>query len=514
MEEKNKEAITNNDVEVPEPCAYLEKFAGNISQAQLITQHVCSNFKERYESFKGRDQSERKAYCIFHCPNSAKANEFKDAVWEKLNRGYYYFFGAWFPEAFDFSRIRFSTPANFEYCIFNDSVIFDNATFEAGADFTKMHCMENASFNYTNFVDVTETIGLETRFYSVEFEGEANFISTKFRNPTTFSEAKFYNGCSFNQAVFKNDISFEKSTFTSAYFNEAIFEKNANFRGSEFSTISFHQAAFRRVADFRDTIVKSSLGFQDATFEGFAKFSGKERNHNSWKMDALDFSFVDTEKSEQIRFHTLNLKPQSFLNTDVRKFEFTDIKWKMKYFGFDFSRLKDFLFWTEKAKRRKSEYELLSIVYRRLAANAEENNRYLEASKFRFRASELDRIGSHWYGRLTFLSWLYKWSSRFGENYLWAIGVLVLLLATFAFYYHYAFFQICPKESNVNIPCATRTMDWKEATHQSFMTAALQNVEYRKTMTTEQDLLILLQKVLSPIQAALLLLAIRRKFMR
>ncbi len=49
---------------------------------------------------------------------------------------------------------------------------------------------------------------------------------------------------------------------------------------------------------------------------------------------------------------------------------------------------------------------------------------------------------------------------------------------------------------------------------QSLTTATLQNVEYRKPLTFWGELWIILEKIFAPLQAALLALAIRRKFMR
>jgi hypothetical protein len=51
--------------------------------------------------------------------------------------------------------------------------------------------------------------------------------------------------------------------------------------------------------------------------------------------------------------------------------------------------------------------------------------------------------------------------------------------------------------------------------HQTNLTTAtLQNVEYRKPLTVWGELWIILEKIFASLQAALLALAIRRKFMR
>lgn len=95
-----------------------------------------------------------------------------------------------------------------------------------------------------------------------------------------------------------------------------------------------------------------------------------------------------------------------------------------------------------------------------------------------------------------------------------AFFVLVSILAGFTLYYHSTFFSICPKNVANSSECVIRALEWSEAVHQSLMTATLQNVEYRKTLTAGQDLVLLLEKILAPLQAALLALAIKRKFMR
>lgn len=485
-------------------CSYLDEFNRNIPRMEFINKQLCLNFPNRYEK-------DGKHYCIFHYPDKDKINDFELALEQKKIQGHYFFSGTWFPKSVDFSWQTFESLADFSHCVFVDDVEFNNSIFSIGVDFRCAKFKRKANFSYAVFPNLQDTTEMETSFYSSEFENEANFFFTKFYNRIDFSQSKFLGSASFFETLFNANASFKKTHLTSAYFSETIFEKNVDFYESTIITASFNKSIFKKVADFRESNVTAAINFEGSSFEGFAKFSGKDNKHNSWSSDALNFKSVDVEKPEKISFRSLKLKPDFFINTDTRKFEFTNIKWERKFFGGDWSRFKDFKFWKEEAKQRKSQYELLSIAYRRLATNAEENNRYQEASKFRFTSNEVDRIGSHWYGRITPLSWLYKWSSRFGENWWWALIVLILILTAFVFYYHFAYFQICPKGSE---NCVTRTMNWFEAIHQSLMTAALQNVEYRKTILPQQDLVILLQKILSPIQAALLALAIRRKFMR
>ncbi len=175
--------------------------------------------------------------------------------------------------------------------------------------------------------------------------------------------------------------------------------------------------------------------------------------------------------------------------------------------------------WKEEAKKRESGYERLEVAYRRLAANAEESANYRHASRFRYTAFDIQRI-NRWYGRLPItLLWWYKWTSRYGENWGWATIVLAIVLAASAFLYTKVDFYVCPldkpiaQSSSAGL-CTIRTLDFYEASRHSLATATFQNVEYRKPITGWGETFILLEKIFAPLQAALLALAIRRKFMR
>jgi hypothetical protein len=126
-------------------------------------------------------------------------------------------------------------------------------------------------------------------------------------------------------------------------------------------------------------------------------------------------------------------------------------------------------------------------------------------------AKRLEKAGGY---QVLSLHWWYWFSSSYGENWRKATIVLLGILVLFSIYYHFAFFQICPKNSEDKTKCVVRTMHFDEAIHHSLYSAALQNIEYRRSLTSAQDIMILIEKILAPIQAALLALAIRRKFMR
>ncbi len=507
-------------------------------------------------------------YCIFHYPNIDKKEEFSLAFYDKIINEDYFFYGTWFPFEVDFSNHIFAKFADFTWSMFNFDTSFENTKFEGNCDFHVSQFLKKVSFRKAVFTDNTES-QLPTNFYSVTFENVADFSGAVFSQVTEFSNSKFLNfdeeedllkstiESSFSGATFKEKVSFEEVIFgkekksfevlqnfifgmgggnsfdlSSFDFSGTTFENTANFKKSEFwNFTNFSKACFRQTADFRGTVVNNSLNFDEAKFETFSRFSSKNNNHKSWNKDGLDFSNVEVEKPERIFFQTVYLKPDSFVNTDIRKFDFTDIKWKVKSFAFDWARFKDFAWWSDEARERKTSYKNLEKVYRRFTIFAEENNDYQSASDFRYASFDIQRI-TPWYGRLPVtLLWWYKWTSRYGENWLWCLILLVaLVFAGFPYIYTKLNFKTCAKERPIytsiaiceskneeikqNCTCSDERIDFGDAIIQSLTTATLQNVEYRKPMTWRGELWIILEKIFAPLQAALLALAIRRKFMR
>ena len=518
-------------LEIKNPACYCGD-AFNEYQKGHIRKSVCRNLPAKY-------RYENQDYCIFHYPSVEKKKEFGEALQERIKRGDYLFYGTWFPDVVDFSGHTFNKWADFEWVTFNNRVSFKNATFSANCQFICATFKAATSF-YGAIIPKDDTNKLSTNFYSATFEDVVDFSSAKFQNRVEFQAAKFLVGnsssvdptspayySSFYGASFEEEANFagavfgnpEKESLDSFSFSTVTFEKLANFHGAAFLiSADFSKAIFKKTADFRDTRITTGLSFEGASFEGFAKFSGKNNNHSSWSKDGLNFTSVDIEKSEKISFQGVKLKPDSFINTDVRKFDFTDVQWKKKRFALDWSRFKYIRFWKDEAKRGESGYERLGTVYRRLAANAAENARYAEASDFRFTAFDIQRI-KRWYGRLPItLLWWYKWTSRYGENWGWAAIVLLCILTAFAVLYSDTPFYVCPLQKPISQSiseglCTIRALDYYEAARHSLATATFQNVEYRRPASGWGETFVLVEKILAPLQAALIALAIRRKFM-
>lgn len=70
------------------------------------------------------------------------------------------------------------------------------------------------------------------------------------------------------------------------------------------------------------------------------------------------------------------------------------------------------------------------------------------------------------------------------------------------------------EEVKKDCECTRGGLGFGEAMVHSLTTATLQNVDYRKPTTKKGEIVVILEKIFAPLQAALLALALRRKFMR
>lgn len=165
-------------------------------------------------------------------------------------------------------------------------------------------------------------------------------------------------------------------------------------------------------------------------------------------------------------------------------------------------------------------HQLLAITFRHLAVNAEENHRYEDASRFRYMAMDLPRR-ERWRG-LAFwkLSWWYWLASGFGERVFRAFLVLLgVLLLSAVLYTYVGFARWEPKlASESDVASANRDgvgapLKFTRALTYSAAVMTFQKPEPRPATIAAQTV-VLLETILGPVQAALLALAIRRKFMR
>jgi hypothetical protein len=548
-----------------------------------IHENVCVPASEYHvTAFEGRH------YCLFHLPSKNKDIEkFNTIFYARLFNVYeqcakietefpdneekqkkakihrkikYDFRYVWFPSEITLYGRTFSSDANFRWATFSSTPNFNDAKFSSDADFRWATFSSHASFN------------------SAKFSSDADFSQATFSSNTYFSWANFSSDANFGWATFSAETNFDGAKFSDTKltsFYETNFEKNISFDGTEFNNdVSFNSTIFGKDSDvfFRGTFFAKKAEFQYCKSESYIRFEKLKQGDEC----SFDFQEGTFEKANRISFHTVRLQPNWFINIDSRKFVFTNCKWE-NFKGEPF-KLREEIGNLKNRKIKESNvvfsnpYSLLTITCRQLAENAENNNRFEEASKFRQTALETEWLEkkekiSNWIKNLVpeseklkrrfggstdeedkpipptnsfgilrrsgdfFIHGLYRITSFYGESWSWALGVLLsLILVIFPIIYTQINFQTCSKDRPIatslticeskdeeirkNCTCSTDQITFTDAIVQSLTTATLQNIEYRKPLTVWGEIWIILEKIFAPLQAALLALAIRRKFMR
>lgn len=456
---------------------------------------VDSNWLETARAVCTKDvsyQKDGKNYCVMHYPSKDKVEAFRVELRNKLDSdscscSKYNFCGVYFPEDIHF-------------------------------DTYKKPCENSFSFN------------TGAHFGFATFSGLADFNRVIFENKAVFGDAKFEKNARFHFASFNAGTDFGKATFT--------------------GWVSFWAATFSVITFFDSTKFLYKVNFQHAQFKEYVKFiRGDEEMFGKTASLEIDFLRIDIPERQRLSFHSVKLRPNWFINSDSRKMEFIDVDW---------GNIKDELGSELKSTQERlsspnppSGHEQLSIVYkpltmnannllsttyRQLAVNAEENSRYEEAMKFRYASMETSFLSSQkkwredwskqhcgkwsfetfsWWWDVTLtnlfsLSWWYRTLSGYGESVTRA--AIALLLILFLSCVPYQFTGFAPSkypEDKIGAPLPNVA----RALVYSLETASLQKPEPRP-VTTAARFFVGLETILAPLQAALLALAIRRKYMR
>jgi hypothetical protein len=411
------------------------------------------------------DEYDGKSYCALHYPRRRnKSARFRQEFEQKVARGDFDFRGVWFPDDLDLRDrdLTFETRLDCSGAVFNGEVVFSRKLYRGGVDFSEAEFVKDVYFTEAIFVE------------------EAIFNTTKFR--------------------------------ALAYFRGATFNSSAIF---EFAT-------FGGEADFTNTTLWGEAYFGYTACASYLKFSAGDIVQGFNDQASLSLEFADVEQPERVSFNTLSLKSHWFVDVDPRKFDFANVTWVNEPIDKVLQLLQD--------KQPLSSppvsstpHRRLATAYRQLAINAEENNRYGEASDFRYLAMETRRREDERGYAFRTLDWWYWLASGYGERVRQAFAVLFGLWLAFAFLYMLVgFIRWEPKPSieaeamdvakskpdNVG-----RQLAVTEALTYSLGVLTLQKPEPRPA-TALAKLFVGVETVLGPVQAALLALAIRRKFMR
>ncbi|MGO9570173.1 MAG: pentapeptide repeat-containing protein [Desulfomonilaceae bacterium] len=291
---------------------------------------------------------------------------------------------------------------------------YSHFVFPAPVDFSGVTLTKVA-----NFSDATFTQG--AKFCGTEFKARAIFMNATFAATADFSRAKFTQGANFLFTEF-TEANFEFATLAEeAHFLDTKFRKQANF----------FYAAFTQGAEFVNVSFTEKARFFHAKFQGSTSFDGLEKLGDATQIFSgieVDFRRVTIEPLDALVFRNADVQKCRFLYTDLRKAEFTDVKWPEIEGP---SALYD---QDETLYKGKPLWSLIEQLYRQLKQNYEDRHDYERARHFHYGEKEMRRKNSGW--GLSILLTVYRWVSGYGESCLlplfWAT---VLLAATTAAYF-------------------------------------------------------------------------------
>jgi hypothetical protein len=506
-------------------------------EANVIHEKVCINDEQLIE-FEG------KHYCLFHLPTKDKNIEkFEQKFRERLvkteekvtaiarlpieeqedarNELIYDFRYVCFPSKLNLYEYNFAVFANFSEANFLSEANFNHATFSAVADFSKVTFSNDVSFRWTVFSAYADfrlaTFSAYSDFKSASFENGVNFISGIFSGDTNFKQVTFLGDANFDSVTFLENADLHQTNFVkNAFFRESIHSKTTIFSDATFNLDAYFRAAkFNKSSQifFQRAKFSRLIEFSYATIENYIAFEGNQDHRIFIEDDVwLEMENLRISDAKKISFHTVRLTPNWFVNTDVSEFIFTDCKW---LYGDGKNLDVEIELENLRIHRFENPHALLSKACWQLADNHEENKSFSKASLFRQIANESKRLEDFNGWKVWSWHWWYWLSSFYGESPLRAGLVLLVILLLFAFAFMFTNFQVCPLVKAIpEIPCTPRTLDFWESVLQSLATATFQNIEYIKPNSMVTTFLIIFEKILAPLQAALLALAIRRKFMR
>jgi hypothetical protein len=343
-----------------------------------------------------------------------------------------------------------------------------------------------------------------------------DFRGVWFPDSVEFDSVTFPGSANFNYATFNAEARFFYATFSAdALFSYATFSAYASFRKAKFMAVAdFRSAMFRAEANFRYATFGTEANFRHATFKDYVIYIGKEEEPTFCEKSSLDLQFARIEQPDRVSFHTVKLRPHWFVNVDARKFEFASVDWHW------YGRAIRWKLKRQLRERAIPTYILLAVACRRLAANAEENNLYWRASSFRYLAMNVERLDTGRGFALWTVDWWYWLASGFGERagraFLVLLGILVLFAALYVGLGYPNWEPAdAPEKAAAEAPRkeATGWRQWSGALVYSAGVMTLQKPEPRPATDAAQAV-VMLETILGPVQAALLALAIRRKFMR
>jgi hypothetical protein len=343
-----------------------------------------------------------------------------------------------------------------------------------------------------------------------ELAHEVDFSSARF-SKLVLDNVTFRKKVNFNGAVFSDDVTVGAHFIGPVDFTVAEFNAAANFVNSTFGgPVTFLGAEFTRETRFNLVAFQDDANFC-ATFRDSVQFSGTTNRPAFSLPSRVTFDGIRLDHPELFVIMNTAVRPWWFMNSSPTKIKFIDVEWV--------NNPRD-----EIAKAQENDnprgLRRLAKAYRDLAVNSEEEHRYREASDFRYSSMEAQRFAKNDGRAFWTLHWWYWAASGYGERIGRAALFLVGLWLVFGFIYMRTGFARpevsalpATQQAVVQVDEVGKPLRPNKALMYSLGVLSLQKPD-PKPVTDAATFSVILESVFGPLQAALLILAIRRKFMR
>lgn len=485
--------------------------------------------------------------------------------------------GATFP-ALEFDNWTFPRKVLLTAARFEHGTAFKKCHFAGEIEAVKSEFIgssENANFTECQFVGNvnfwSSVFGSRPNFSRCTFQSRVQFQSCRLEAPT-FSGSNFLGGVQFAMATFSGNCDFKvcefksEADFLSIHVDESTI---LDFRNSSFSgrlILGAHHLGrdFLSYADLdfssASVLERTSLDFQNfrvvaASFSDLLLADGANLRFENIVFGKAEFSNIVQREKTTASFHSTALDSAVFLNTNIEKFNFIDVTWR--FIGdrqglaseIDLRNKISLLpvateLGTDDQRDLAHQVELNSENYRQLVKNHEARRNFALAEDFHVGEMEMQRLkgvirGAGYTGlRRKLTSWndfsLYFVLSKYGTSYIHSLrllGIMISILASLflmsgltrtACMTHLSAqsgdcqiqYSLLPTNGNRPVQPTELMEDFVSSILFTLSVATLQKDTLYKTTTTFGEFLRIVTVLFIPSQAALTLLAIRRRFRR
>lgn len=267
--------------------------------------------------------------------------------------------------------------------------------------------------------------------------------------PSTFvlSDQIIENSAYFTSGHFYGKVKIDATFNNKVDFKNCIFEDDCDFQGVKFlSTVSFIDSNFRKTANFKRARFFEKATFWRARFEGEANFGaaifGAEVRFVTCDFPRhpfyVDFMVAKFETPNTVIFSGVDFSRALFRWSDLSSIRFENVKWPTtsRIRGARHYLADEFYSWVDRKENRKyppeQHYDYVQDLYQQLKRNYEESRSYTEAGDFYYGEMECYRKARPTRRYLPTWQNLYRLSSGYGQRYIRAGAILLLLLLVFA----------------------------------------------------------------------------------